>query len=199
MSLRGSTGRSALAAGLLLAAMLATGSAAAQGAGKLRAAPPQAEQVQPRLRSGNWHLGVAVEVEPRAVGPATPPMEITRCLGPRQVDELMAGTPGAVCTPQVSRFTPDVIEWRHSCRQGATIAVAQGRMEFNDTRLEGTIVTTSPDSGLRITTRIAGRYLGACVETQQRPLGPRPGPGAEPEATIQPPRPGERLPRYIGP
>ena len=24
-------------------------------------------------------------------------------------------------------------------------------------------------------------------------------PTAEPEATIQPPRPGERLPRYIGP
>src|SRR5690606_22543065 len=118
------------------------------GAGNLRAAPPTADQVQPRLRQGNWHLGVAVEIEPRVSGPATPPMEITRCLGPRQVDELMAPAPGAVCVPQVSRFTPDVIEWRHSCRHGATVAVAQGRLEFRDTRLEGTIVTTSPDSGM---------------------------------------------------
>lgn len=184
-----------VAAALLAASLLVPATAPAQGpaAGKLRAAPPTSEQVQPRLRSGNWHLGVAVEIEPRVVGPATPPMEITRCLGPRQVDELMTGTPGAVCVPQVSRFTPEVIEWRHSCRHGATVAVAQGRIAFDDTRLEGTIVTSSPDSGLRITTRIAGRYLGACVETQ------RPGPAPAAGPTVQPPRPGERLPRYTSP
>ena len=188
-----------LAAVLLAAGLLLPAWAMAQGTsgGKLRAAPPTAEQVQPRLRSGNWHLAVAVEIEPRVIGPATPPMDITRCLGPRQVDELMTGTPGAVCVPQVDRFTRDLVEWRHACRHGATVAVAQGRIDFRDTRLDGTIVTTSPDSGLRITTRIAGRYLGACVDTAA--AAPSPGPGSAAGPQVLPARPGERLPRYVAP
>lgn len=192
--------RATPAAALLAAFLLVPGLAPAQAPtpGKLRTLPPSAAEIQPRLRSGNWQLGVAIEIQPRVAGPSTPPMEITRCLGPRQVDELMQATPGAMCVPDVTRFTPDRIEWRHSCRHNNATAVAEGRLDFRDTRLEGTIVTTSPESGLRITTRIAGRYLGVCVDTTQKPDAARPAAPA-PGPTLQPPRPGERLHRYNAP
>ena len=176
--------------------LLLPAAAVAQGPSPLQRAIPSAAEVQPRLRSGNWHLGVAIEVQPNVSGPATPPMEITRCLGPRQVDELMAPAPGAVCLPKVSRFTRDVIEWRHACRHNGAEAFAEGNLTFQDTRLEGTIVTTSPVSGLRLTTRIAGRYLGPCVESK---APAKPSPGTAPDASVQPPRPGERLRRYVEP
>lgn len=142
-------------------------------------------KVVPNVKEGLWHIGVAIEVTPQATGPTTGPTETQRCMIPEDMKSLLAMPAGANCTVQQQKLTRDALTWRLSCTQAGYTAVANGQIDFRGTRLEGRIVSETLGTGVRMTTLISGRHVGACVPVN-RPSEPQP----------QPPRKGERLRSY---
>ena len=161
----------------------------------LASAAQAAPEVQPRLKTGNWRIAVSMEV-PNATGPSTGPSQHDRCLNASDTRNLLMIPPGAACTIRESKLTADQLTWTVSCVQGPYTSVATGRIDFMDTKFEGRILTVAQGTDIRITTRLAGRYLGACVPIRpQAPPATSPAPSAAPRAeggTSTSPR----LPRY---
>lgn len=135
---------------------------------------------QVNLKSGLWRIGVAMEITPRIDGPASGPIEVDRCVNATDTRNLLMTPPGASCNIEQTRFTKDVLEWTATCQLSGRVSVAKGRMNFNDTRMEGRIVTEAKGMDLHVDTRVAGRYLGACVPIKSQQPAPPPkaqGPG----------------------
>ena len=142
--------------------------------GPLQALPAYAGSVTPNIKEGYWRVAVRMTV-PNASGPSTGPAQFDRCMNPNNIQGLLVMPPNAPCAIRKSRLERDSLTWEMSCDQGGFTTVANGKMQFMGTRLEGEIKTVAkgPET-IHITTNIEGRYLGPCVSpsVQQSPSKP---------------------------
>ncbi len=128
-----------------------------------------AQPEKPNLKEGAWRIAIQMTV-PNATGPSTGPMQYDRCLAPESAKTLLAMPAGTPCTLKESKLTRDDLTWEMSCSQEGYKSAVNGKINFKKTTLEGEIITLAQaPQKIRITTRIAGRYLGACVDTTQKP------------------------------
>lgn len=129
----------------------------------LQASSAFAGQVTPNIKEGYWRVAIRMTV-PNASGPSTGPTQFDRCMNPNNIQGLLVMPPNAPCTMRKSKLERDALTWEMSCSQGGFSTLANGRMLFKDTRLEGEIKTVAkgPET-IHITTNIEGRYLGPCV------------------------------------
>jgi hypothetical protein len=126
-------------------------------------------QEKPNLKEGSWRVAIQMTV-PNATGPATGPMQYDRCLTPGNVKTLLAMPAGTPCTLRESKLTSDDLTWKMSCSQSSYHSVVNGKINFRDTTLDGEIITVAQGpQKVRITTKIAGRYLGKCVNVNPPP------------------------------
>lgn len=133
----------------------------------------------PDIRPGLWRVAVAIEI-PNATGPDTGPMQYERCIVPENLRNLLISPDRGGCSVIESKMTTRNLAWTVRCSQVGMASTARGKIEFAGTRLTGTILTVSekqPD--LKITTRLSGRHVGACVTmppatpaTPAKPAGP---------------------------
>lgn len=128
-----------------------------------------AQTEKPNLQEGAWRIAIQMTV-PNATGPSTGPMQYDRCLAPGNVKTLLAMPAGTPCTLKGSKLTRDDLTWEMSCSQEGYKSAVNGKINFKKTTLDGEIITLAQGpQKIRITTRIAGRYLGECVNTKQEP------------------------------
>ncbi|MBN9409127.1 MAG: DUF3617 family protein [Burkholderiales bacterium] len=168
------------AASLVILALW-SGACAAQGPRPSASVPAPSAAPLPdfKLRSGLWRIGVAIEITPRIEGPTTGPIEVDRCLNAKDTSNLLMTPPGASCSIERGRTTAELLEWKAVCRLNGQTSTAQGQLQFKDTRIEGRIVTEAAGMDMRIDTRLAGRYVGACTPIRvPQPATPAPAPGA---------------------
>lgn len=122
-----------------------------------------ADTVKPNIKEGAWRVAIRMTV-PNASGPSTGPAQFDRCMNPNNIQGLLVMPPNAPCVMRKSQLERDSLTWEMSCNQGGFATVANGRMLFKDTRLEGEIKTVARgEQTINITTNIEGRYLGPCV------------------------------------
>lgn len=133
--------------------------------------PLQAKTVVPDIKEGAWRVAVQMEI-PNATGPDTGPVQYDRCMSPDKLEGLLLVPPGAPCTVKNSRLEKKSLTWEMHCSQGGFSSVANGRILFKGTQLEGQIHTLARGpQALEIKTTIEGRYLGPCVSAD-RPASP---------------------------
>ncbi len=165
------------------------------GLALLAAAMPAHAAPEVNIKSGLWRIAVVVDITPAVQAPASGPLEVDRCVSAADTRNLLMTPPGAACSIEQKKFTSDVLEWVATCSQGPYTSTAKGRLDFKGTKLEGRIVTETRGVDLRIDTRVAGRYLGACVSVKPPAAGgPQKGP-AQAQPQPQKPLPGG-LKRY---
>jgi hypothetical protein len=129
----------------------------------------------PDIKAGYWRVAILMTI-PNASGPSTGPAQFDRCVNPENVQSLLAMPRNAPCTMTKSNLKRDSLTWEMSCSQGGFNTVANGRMKFMGTRLEGEIKTiASGPQTIHITTNIEGRYLGPCVNLTRPEQERRPG------------------------
>lgn len=129
----------------------------------LQVSSASAETVTPNIKEGAWRVAIRMTV-PNASGPSTGPAQFDRCMNPNNIQGLLVMPPNAPCIMRKSLLERDSLTWEMSCNQGGFNTVANGRMLFKDTRLEGEIKTVAKGpQTINITTNIEGRYLGPCV------------------------------------
>lgn len=142
--------------------------------GVCRFSPAIAEQVTPDFKQGYWRVAILMTV-PNASGPSTGPAQFDRCMDPKNIQGLLMMPPNAPCTVNKSQLKRDSLVWQMNCDQGGFNTVANGKMYFKGTRLEGEIKTVArgPET-IHITTNIEGRYLGPCVNISTPSQGSKP-------------------------
>lgn len=132
--------------------------------------------VKPDLKAGAWRIAIQMTV-PDATGPDTGPAQQDRCLDPDNLEQMLIVPPNAPCTLVRSKLEKNALTWQMRCDQGGFATVADGRISFQNTRLQGRIDTLARGPRtIQIKTRIEGRYLGPCVgATRPAPAPTRPG------------------------
>ncbi len=133
-----------------------------------------AQSEKPNLKEGAWRIAIQMTV-PNATGPETGPMQYDRCLSPGNAKTLLAMPASAPCILEDSMLIRDALTWRMSCSQEGYKSAVNGKINFRGEVLDGEIITsaTGPQN-IRISTRIAGRYTGKCVNIKEAPR-PRSG------------------------